>query len=89
MELSQYSVLGIPIIFVIFGLVEFVKKIGVRGRNLTIASMVIGVAFGVLYQLSQMYPVLQQWLGVIIFGLLFGMAASGIYDFVDQRFPRR
>jgi len=79
---------GINFLVLVFGLVEFAKKLNVSGRALTLLSMALGTAAGVAYQLAQMYPDFARWFGVAVFGLAVGLAASGIYDFADARFPK-
>jgi len=79
---------GISFLAIVFGLVEFSKKLGASGRVLTALSMVIGTAAGVMYQLAQMYPGFGRWFGVAVFGIAVGMAASGLYDFADGRWPK-
>jgi len=79
---------GINFLIIVFGMVEFAKKMDVRGKALTALSMALGVIAGVSYQLAQMYPVFGKWFGVIVFGIAVGMAASGIYDFANARWPK-
>lgn len=73
------------VIVMVIGLVELAKKLGVDGNKSLTLSMVIGVAFGVAYQLAEMYPAVYPWFGMVVFGLLTGLAASGLYD-VGKRF---
>lgn len=68
------------VIAMIAGLVEFAKKFNVSGNNLTILSMVLGVLFGVGYQLMAMYPAISPWIQMVVYGVLFGLTASGLYD---------
>ena len=88
-DLTQLLVGGIPLLLVIFGLVEFIKTLGLKGRILTIASMLLGIAFGVAYRFSiDGAPIgFAPWFIVIVFGLTLGLIASGIYDFANKRFP--
>lgn len=88
MELSDLVVVGLPFMAIVFGLVEFCKKLGVQGNWLTLASMLIGLLLGIAYQLAQIYPEVGTWFGVVIFGLAVGLAASGLYDFVNVRLPK-
>lgn len=88
MDLNSLVFGGVALLPLIFGLVEFAKKLGLSGKVLTGVSAGIGVVFGVAAQLATMYPVLQPWFAVVAMGLLTGMAASGIYDFVAARAPR-
>lgn len=65
----------------IAGLTEFAKKFGLSGNGTIIFSMATGVAFGVLYQVMEMYPgVFSTWARVGVYGITFGLAASGLYD---------
>jgi len=86
---SSLLIGGIPLIAVIFGLVEFLKVFGLKGRILTLASLLLGVVFGILYKLSLAMPLdFASWLAVIVFGLALGLTTSGIYDFLDDHFPK-
>ncbi len=76
---------GVSLIVIILGLVEFAKKLGLSGNILTVASMLIGIALGVLFKLAAMYPAINPWFEVAVFGLACGLAACGIYDFVKAR----
>ncbi len=79
---------GINFLVIVFGLVEFAKKFGLKGRTLTALSMVVGVVMGVLYQLSLRSQALAEWFQIMMFGLAVGLAASGIYDFLNARIPK-
>jgi hypothetical protein len=68
------------ILAIIAGLVEFAKKLGVTGNGSLIMSLVLGVVFGIIFQLMELFPVISPWVQVVFFGLLFGLAASGLYD---------
>ena len=89
-DISTLLVGGIPLVAVVFGLVEFVKSFGVRGHWLTIISMLLGLAFGVSYQIANAgIPVsFAGWFAVAVFGIMLGLVASGLYDFVDTRMPK-
>jgi uncharacterized membrane protein (UPF0136 family) len=75
---------------VIFGLIEFSKSLGLAGKKLTIVSMVLGVAFGVAYQVANNgVPVgFADWFAMAVYGLALGLVTSGFYDFVDSRLPK-
>ena len=79
----------VPLMIVIFGLVEFIKSLGVSGKALTIVSLVLGVAFGLAYQFSTAgIPVaFVGWFEASIFGLAIGLVTSGFYKFADSRLP--
>ena len=80
---------GVPLMIVIFGLVEFSKSLGVAGRWLTVLSLLLGFLFGLAYQLATGgFPAeFAGWFGVIVFGLALGLVTSGFYDFVNSRIP--
>lgn len=87
-DFSTLLVSGIPLVVVIFGLIEFIKSLGAGGKLLTIISMLLGVVFGFAYQLSLAMPTgFAGWFGVAVFGLGLGLVASGFYKFIDSRLP--
>ncbi len=89
-DFTQLLVGGIPLLVVIFGLVEFAKSFGLKGNWLTVISMFLGLAFGIAFRFAQDgIPVgFSAWFVVIIFGLSLGLIASGFYDFANKRFPK-
>ena len=89
-DISTLLVNGLPLSAVVFGLVEFIKSFGLRGHWLTIISMLLGLAFGVSYQIANAgLPVsFASWFAVAVFGIMLGLVASGLYDFVDTRMPK-
>lgn len=79
---------GIPLIILIFGMVEFAKQLGLKGNGSLVFSMALGVAFGVLFQLSLGVPTaLAGWLVVVVYGLGLGLTTSGFYNWANKRFP--
>ncbi len=83
---NQVSILGLPLIFVVIGLVEYIKKLGVDGKSLLAASMAIGLVLGIGYQISvNGLPVnFGGWFSITVYGLGLGIVASGIYDAVKN-----
>jgi len=72
---------GVPLFFVVMGLVELTKTFGASGKLLTGISMAIGLVIGVLYQISLGVPVgFVGWFGAAIYGLALGITASGVYN---------
>jgi hypothetical protein len=80
---------GIPLMVVIFGLVEFIKSLGLKGNWLTVVSLLLGFVFGGCYQISKlgMPATFAEWFSAIVFSLAIGLATSGFYKFVTARFP--
>lgn len=74
-------VAGVPLLLLVFGLVQWVKGFGLAGNTVRAVSMVIGILLGVGYNLSA-GPVVgfAGWFAATVFGLMLGLAASGIYD---------
>lgn len=84
MEFDQI-VNGIPLMFVVMGLVELIKSFGVSGKWLTVASFGVGLALGILYQLSIGIPLdFAGWFGAAVFGLALGLVASKVYDAIKS-----
>lgn len=88
--LPAFVIAGFPLIVVILLLVEEIKAWGLTGKILRVVSMLIGVAFAIIYQLAVAMPTtLMAWVVLIVIGLIYGIAASGTYDFIDKRVPAR
>jgi len=80
MEFDQI-VNGIPLLFVVMGLVELSKSFGAQGKALTAISFGIGLIIGLLYQLSLGMPAdYAGWFGAAVFGLALGLVACKVYD---------
>lgn len=88
------SVQGVPLIIVVLGLVQYAKRLGIKGNRLLLVSMAIGLLLGAGFQSYKLASApgpgpatAAAWyaaiFGVLIFGLLLGLVASGIYDVAD------
>jgi len=90
MDFNSLIVGGIPLLVVIFGLVEFSKSLGLTGKWLTVLSLALGFAFGVAFQVANagIPTAFGGWFVVVVFGLALGLVTSGFYDFVDSRLPK-
>lgn len=88
-DFSALLVNGIPLIIVIFALVEMIKSFGLKGNWLTLCSMILGIIFGSAYQISYtgMPFDFASWFSLVIFGLTLGLVTSGFYKWSDDRFP--
>ena len=74
-------VAGLPLVLVVLGLVEWVKRLGLVGKAVVIVSMAIGLALGLAYQVSIAVPIdFAGWFGAAVYGIGLGLVASGIYD---------
>jgi len=82
MEFDQI-VNGIPLLFVVMGLMELSKSFGAQGKALTAISFGIGLVVGLLYQVSLGLPVgFAEWFGSAFFALALGLVTSKVYDAV-------
>lgn len=81
---------GVPLIFVVMGLVELVKVFGIQGKALTAVSFGIGLILGLLYQISLGMPAdYTGWFGAALFGLALGLVASKVYDAIGSAMVRK
>jgi hypothetical protein len=82
MEIYNGMVQGVPLIFVVMGLVVFFKKAGLKGLWLLIVSLFIGIAFGIGYMIyvNGVPTGYNAYFGYGFYGLSLGLVASGIYD---------
>ncbi len=87
MDLSNFIVNPVTLALIVLGVVEFIKKFGVTGNKLMLVGMGVGVFFGLVYQLRTLYLPAQPYIDVAFFGIAVGLGASGIYTFVNDRFP--
>jgi|YNPMSStandDraft_1061717.scaffolds.fasta_scaffold00219_4 uncharacterized membrane-anchored protein YitT (DUF2179 family) len=79
---GQDVVNGIPILFVVIAVVEYLKKLGVDGKALTVASLLTGAVLGIAYQLLYLNlpPTPENVFTAVVYGLVLGLTASGVYD---------
>jgi len=93
LDFTTLLVSGIPLVLVVFALVEMVKSFGLKGHILTVVSLLIGLVLGVCYQIAVAGSIagftFSEWFAVAIFGLTLGLIASGFYKWADNRFPER
>ena len=82
---------GVPLLFVVVGMVEWVKSLGLAGNALRLASMGVGLLFGAGFMVTQTeppagawYPVYVYWFGNIVYGVGLGLVSSGLYDTVKR-----
>lgn len=87
-EFIKASVNGIPLFAVVLGLVQYVKTLGLKGKELRLVSMGIGLVLGGGYQISTLGATPYTYsvaFGVVIYGLVLGLVASGVYDVITNK----
>jgi hypothetical protein len=67
----------------IAGLVQFAKSFEIQGKALTALSLALGVVLAIGYQVAEMYAAMQ-WFTIVVYGVLFGLTAAGLYDLGKQ-----
>ncbi len=87
MDLSNFLVNPVTLALIILGVVEFIKKFGVQGNKLMLVSMAVGMFFAVVYKARDFYLPAQPYIDIAFFGIACGLGASGIYTFINDRFP--
>lgn len=101
---AQAAVAGVPLLFVVIGLVEWLKAFRsasgqqlIHGNWLLLASMLVGLLIGGAYMVTQTRPPaggdawqsFGYWFAVIIYGFGLGVIASGVYNTVRALISRR
>jgi hypothetical protein len=81
---------GIPLLVLVFGLVEFFKALfKLEGQQVTVLSALMGAVVLVAFELRAIVPEpYGQVFDITIKSLAFGLAASGYYKFTAQRLPK-
>jgi uncharacterized membrane protein HdeD (DUF308 family) len=87
MDLGNFTLNPVTLALLILGIVEFIKKFGVTGNKLMLISMAVGIVFAVVYKFHELIPPIEQYIELAFFGVAAGLCASGIYNFVNARFP--
>ena len=84
---AKAAVQGVPLMFVVIGLVWVWGKLGLQGKQQLVSSMLTGMALGMPYMVTQMRPpvgdwwvALGYWFAVVIYGLGLGVFASLLYE---------
>ena len=81
MDFSQIVINGVPLMVLIVGIVQFSKELGLRAPWLRVLAAALGLLLGLASQLAAGIPAdFAGWLGVVVFGLAVGIAASGLVD---------
>ena len=89
MDIENFVLNSTSLLVIVFGLIEFIKSFGLKGNILRIISMTLGIGLAVIFKLSQVYPDWEPWINIGAFGIVIGLTASGIYEFINQRIPKQ
>ncbi len=77
---------GISMMFLVLGVVQFIKdNSGIKGTTVKAVSMLTGVFFGILFGMMQAVPSTpSEWATLVLYGITVGLSASGIYDLKNE-----
>ena len=79
----EFAIAGVAIIPLVLGLVEFAKKLGLKGNGSLVLSVALGFVFsGVVYAIqSGVIPAAAApYINLVIVALSGGLGAAGLYD---------
>lgn len=94
---ANVAVKGVPLLFVVMGVVElfkkFTRKDGTRtfkGNSILVISLFWGILVGGGYMVSLTKPPVNQdwwlvyvyWFGIVVYAIAMGLVASGLYDLI-------
>lgn len=80
MNVQELLINGVPVLFVVIGLVEAAKRLGIEGKASLVLALVLGLLFALAMQAVVIWPQFSPWLTSIVTGLVLGLSATGIYD---------
>lgn len=88
-QLPQLVIAGVPLILIVLAVVEEIKAYGVEGKILRVLSVLVGLALAIAVSIAQSgVPAdVGGWITLFFVGLVYGLSASGAYDFVNARLP--
>ena len=79
--LKTAGIIYTPLLLIVFGLVDYLGKLGVKGKAQLISSLLSGLILGGIVMYFTTYPnTAMAWFSVVLFGLLIGLGASGCYE---------
>ncbi len=87
---NSFTVGGIVLIAVVFGLTEFIKDLLVwEGKKVTALAASLGVILFALFRASEFLPAeYAQIYEVVVQSITFGLTASGYYKYAEKRIPK-
>lgn len=89
MDITDFVLNPITLLTLVFGVVEFIKSLGVEGNQLRWFSMGTGIILAVVFQLSEFFPNISPYVYIVFFGIAVGLASSGVYSFLNNRLPHK
>lgn len=89
--IPQFVIAGIPLILIVFALVEEFKAWGLGGKILRAVALLLGLVLAFGYQVAVIGVPADPaaWFTAVVVGLVYGLTASGAYNFLNTRFPAK
>ena len=89
-EAGDIIAFGIPLLLLVFGLVEFFKDMfSMEGKKVTLLAMAMGILVYVPVQLIGLLAAPYELvLSIVYTSIAFGLSASGYYKFASKRVPK-
>ncbi len=79
--LEMAGLFYLPTLAIVFGVVDYLGKWGVKGKWQLASSLIAGLILGGLVMYFTTYPATPvAWFSVALYGLLVGLGASGCYN---------
>jgi hypothetical protein len=78
----------IVLLAMIAALVELAKSFGISGNWNVVMAIALGIVIGVGYQVTSLLPAAAPWFTIVVYGILFGLTAAGLYR-IGQRFAEK
>lgn len=84
-DLKSFLIVALPsaaaLLPIVLGLVTYLGNLGVKGKAQLISSLLSGLILGGFTLYFQAPPKGgADWFAIVLFGLIVGLAASGVYD---------
>ncbi len=83
--LKSAGIFFFPVLSIVFSIVDFIGKMGVKGRWQLMSSLLTGLILGgvIMYFTTQPTTAVG-WFSISLFGLLTGLGASGCYNGIKK-----
>ncbi len=79
--LKTAAILFPALLPIVFGVVNYIGKLGVKGIWQLVSSLLVGLVLGSIIMFFTIAPkTAVAWFSVALFGLIVGLAASGCYE---------
>lgn len=78
--LTGLTIVGIPIIIFLPAAIQLLKQIGMPTSWTGAAAAVLGILTAFAVQAVKTWPDISPWIGVVVMGIIMGLAANGLYS---------